>query len=322
MSVLRAAESRLQPVEQARARKGSAAAYATLFLTAGAALVLVLDGRTVLRPVVVMVFLAFVPGAAVVRLLGVTGFALRATLALAISLGLTGTVAAALAYLHLWSPLAVFVIVSVGTSSVALHELGLLAAAARQLARARAWLPLPRHQRRAVTPVADQRSRRSRLESELTHLVEVITLLDSVRLRAERDLDDVLDSREPPRGPITTELVIATVANHFGVGATELVGRSRSQRLLLPRQLAIYLSSTLTDGTTSEIGHVFGERAPSTVSTSLSKVTQLLREDSGMSALVLDLTDRIIQVRDANGAEAHDVRTAEPPRLEGATSTA
>jgi hypothetical protein len=78
-----------------------------------------------LRAPVVILFLCVVPGAAIVRLLEIDALAIELALAVGLSLALSGVTAAGLLYAHLWSPLAVLLIVAGATVAVGLRDLQL-----------------------------------------------------------------------------------------------------------------------------------------------------------------------------------------------------
>ncbi|MBQ9804397.1 MAG: chromosomal replication initiator protein DnaA [Lentisphaeria bacterium] len=57
---------------------------------------------------------------------------------------------------------------------------------------------------------------------------------------------------------ITTETIQRTVANHFGVTLTDLIGRCRSRNIADSRMIAMYLCRRLTELSSTEIGSEFG----------------------------------------------------------------
>jgi chromosomal replication initiator protein len=87
------------------------------------------------------------------------------------------------------------------------------------------------------------------------------------------------------------------VCERFGVGLDELCGDRRSQAIVYPRQVAMYLSRELTDSSLPKIGKEFGGRDHTTVIHATSKIARLIREDRGVYNLVQELTARIKQTR-------------------------
>ena len=77
----------------------------------------------------------------------------------------------------------------------------------------------------------------------------------------------------------------------------ELTGDRRSQNIVYPRQVAMYLSRELTDSSLPKIGKVFGGRDHTTVIHATSKIARLIREDRSVYNLVQELTARVRQIR-------------------------
>ena len=87
------------------------------------------------------------------------------------------------------------------------------------------------------------------------------------------------------------------VSERFGLSLDELCGDRRSQNIVYPRQVAMYLSRELTDSSLPKIGKEFGGRDHTTVIHATSKIARLIKEDRSVWNLVQELTARIKQVR-------------------------
>jgi chromosomal replication initiator protein len=87
------------------------------------------------------------------------------------------------------------------------------------------------------------------------------------------------------------------VIDRFGMSLEELCGDKRSQNIVYPRQVAMYLSRELTDSSLPKIGKEFGGRDHTTVIHATSKIARLIKEDRSVYNLVQELTARIKQVR-------------------------
>ena len=96
---------------------------------------------------------------------------------------------------------------------------------------------------------------------------------------------------------MTIERIQELVCERFSVTLDELCGDRRSQSIVYPRQVAMYLSRELTDSSLPKIGKEFGGRDHTTVIHATSKIARLIREDTQVYNLVQDLTARIKQVR-------------------------
>lgn len=69
------------------------------------------------------------------------------------------------------------------------------------------------------------------------------------------------------------------VCKYFKISLGEMLSKSRQRQLVVPRQIAIYLTKTYTDLSLTEIGSRFGGKDHSTVIASINRVEQLMAED-------------------------------------------
>jgi chromosomal replication initiator protein len=97
--------------------------------------------------------------------------------------------------------------------------------------------------------------------------------------------------------PITIEQIQAAVCDAFRVSLGDLKSDRRSQDIVYPRQVAMYLARELTDLSLPKIGAKFGGRDHSTVIHAKDKISKRLIEDRDAFNLVQDLTARIKQSR-------------------------
>ncbi len=109
---------------------------------------------------------------------------------------------------------------------------------------------------------------------------------------------DVLKDVFPQGGAqqVSIKAIQESVADRFGLSLTELCGDKRSQNIVYPRQVAMYLSRELTDSSLPKIGKEFGGRDHTTVIHATSKIARLIREDPSVYTLVQELTARIRQI--------------------------
>jgi chromosomal replication initiator protein len=135
------------------------------------------------------------------------------------------------------------------------------------------------------------------LEGALTRVVAFSSLtgrLMTVDL-AQDVLRDVFPQGEAAE--VSIERIQETVIDRFGLSLDELCGDKRSQNIVYPRQVAMYLSRELTDSSLPKIGRHFGGRDHTTVIHATSKIARLIREDRSVYNLVQELTARIKQAR-------------------------
>jgi chromosomal replication initiator protein len=96
---------------------------------------------------------------------------------------------------------------------------------------------------------------------------------------------------------VSIERIQETVTDRFGISLDELCSEKRSQNIVYPRQVAMYLSRELTDSSLPRIGRHFGGRDHTTVIHATTKIARLIREDRSVYNLVQELTARIKQAR-------------------------
>jgi chromosomal replication initiator protein len=135
------------------------------------------------------------------------------------------------------------------------------------------------------------------LEGALTRVVAFSSLTArpmTVEL-AQDVLKDVFPQGQAPE--VSIERIQTAVSERFGLSMDELCGDRRSQNIVYPRQVAMYLSRELTDASLPKIGREFGGRDHTTVIHATSKIARMIREDRSVYNLVQELTARIKQTR-------------------------
>jgi len=135
------------------------------------------------------------------------------------------------------------------------------------------------------------------LEGALTRVVAFSSLTGRPMTEdlAQDVLKDVFPQGEVPQ--VTIESIQELVSDRFGLSLQELCGDRRSQNIVYPRQVAMYLSRELTDSSLPKIGEQFGGRDHTTVIHATSKIARLIREDRSVYNLVQELTARVKQAR-------------------------
>ena len=154
------------------------------------------------------------------------------------------------------------------------------------------------HDEQVLTFIAGRVSTNIReLEGALTRVVAFSSLTGrpmTVEL-AQDVLRDVFPQGEAAE--ISIKRIQDLVADRFDLSLEELCGEKRSQNIVYPRQVAMYLSRELTDKSLPKIGDAFGGRDHTTVIHATTKISRLIREDRSVYNLVQELTARVKQVR-------------------------
>ena len=135
------------------------------------------------------------------------------------------------------------------------------------------------------------------LEGALTRVVAFASLTG--RPMSADLAQDVLRDVFPQGGApqVTIERIQEVVCERFSMTIDELCSHRRTQNIVFPRHVAMYLSRELTDSSLPKIGKHFGDRDHTTVLHANDKVQNMIRADRSVYNLVQELTARIKQVR-------------------------
>jgi chromosomal replication initiator protein len=94
---------------------------------------------------------------------------------------------------------------------------------------------------------------------------------------AEREVRDLIRPQEPKR--VKIEDIQRVVARQYNVSRSDLLSSRRTANVVRPRQVAMYLSKTLTLRSLPEIGRRFGGRDHTTVLHAVRKIEALVGKD-------------------------------------------
>ncbi len=128
---------------------------------------------------------------------------------------------------------------------------------------------------------------------ELEGFLTRIAAFSSLTVR-EIDMDlvrEVLKKvlRQGEKKSVTVDEVIKTVTDKFNIKIADIKSQKKSKNLVLPRQIAMYLSRKLTNASFPDIGAKIGGRDHSTVIYAYNKITKLLDHDDKTKKIVQEL---------------------------------
>ncbi|HVK92889.1 MAG TPA: chromosomal replication initiator protein DnaA [Mycoplana sp.] len=109
--------------------------------------------------------------------------------------------------------------------------------------------------------------------------------------RVDELLAHLVAAGEPRR--VRIEDIQRVVSKHYNVSRQELVSSRRTRVVVMPRQIAMYLSKTLTPRSFPEIGRRFGGRDHTTVLHAVRKIEDLIASDTKLSHEI-ELLKRLI----------------------------
>ncbi|MFA4993140.1 MAG: chromosomal replication initiator protein DnaA [Candidatus Omnitrophota bacterium] len=118
------------------------------------------------------------------------------------------------------------------------------------------------------------------------------SLLEEEPVTLQLTKEVLKDLLKEPKRLITVDFIQRCVAEEFGVSLQELKTKRRNKQVVLPRQVAMYLSRELTDLSLPEIGELFNGKDHTTVLHSYKKI----KEDLHNNVDLKDRVEKVIQV--------------------------
>ena len=112
-----------------------------------------------------------------------------------------------------------------------------------------------------------------------------------VSLEMTRDvLKDILIERNRE---LSIEEIIKRVSSHFNVKISDMKSAKRLKAVVLPRQIAMYLSRQLTSSSYPEIGERFGGKDHSTIIHAIRKIDKLMEDDFQLRSTIENLRSEL-----------------------------
>ena len=108
-----------------------------------------------------------------------------------------------------------------------------------------------------------------------------------VSLEMARDvLKDILIERNRE---LSVEEILKKVSLHFNIKVSDIKSAKRLKAVVLPRQIAMYISRQLTSSSYPEIGDRFGGKDHSTIIHAIRKIEKLMEEDFQLKSTIENL---------------------------------
>jgi chromosomal replication initiator protein len=132
-----------------------------------------------------------------------------------------------------------------------------------------------------------------RLEGALMRLASYNSLSGTslTEERIEGLLKDIL--REEGRRRVTVSRIQKEVADHFDIRLQDMTSKRRPANIAFPRQIAMYLSRTMTDMSLVEIGQAFGGRDHGTVIHAQKAVEKKMTDSNEIRQAVAVIHNRL-----------------------------
>ena len=130
------------------------------------------------------------------------------------------------------------------------------------------------------------------LEGALNKLIARASLINSpiTMEMSEWAINEIISSNDTV---ISSEFIIETVAKYFNVDPKDIIGIKRSNDIVFPRQIAMYLCRTVPQLSLPQIGRDFGNRDHTTVMHSYNKIEKEIKENKN-TKLIVDSVKKIL----------------------------
>ena len=133
------------------------------------------------------------------------------------------------------------------------------------------------------------------LEKALTKLAAYTELMQRIITPpiAQRELQEFF--AKPEHLSITIDDIQRAVADYFALTPGDLKGKKRTKAIAFPRQVAMYVSRSLTSFSTTEVGLEFGGRDHTTVMHACQRINDRLKTDATLEPTVQRIINTLRQ---------------------------
>src|SRR5699024_11043781 len=111
-------------------------------------------------------------------------------------------------------------------------------------------------------------------------------------------LKDIIPSNKPKEN--TIQMIQEFVGEKYNVKVEEILAKKRTKAIVLPRQIAMYLSRELTDSSLPNIGKEFGGRDHTTVLHAHDKISKMIQKDTLLNKEIEELIVKLKSIYPIN----------------------
>ncbi len=108
---------------------------------------------------------------------------------------------------------------------------------------------------------------------------------------AQKELRNTIS--QASEGSITIDTIQKVVADHYNLSIADLKSRKRTKKIVVPRQIAIYIARELCDYSYPDLGNEFGGKDHTTILHSYEKIVDQLKTDSVLDSTIQMLVRKI-----------------------------
>lgn len=122
-------------------------------------------------------------------------------------------------------------------------------------------------------------------------------IVDSALLQRKIDIDlakyRIKSLVEETQKTISIEKIIDVVTTHFNIKVVDIKGKTRLREVVLPRQIAMYLTKEFTELSLKTIGYHFGGRDHSTVIHAIQTINDLQNQDRDLMMSIKEIKEKL-----------------------------
>ena len=140
----------------------------------------------------------------------------------------------------------------------------------------------------------------SNIKSNIRELEGALNKIVALSRLKQQDInltlaEELLKDHITPEGPreLTPEVIITTVAEHFGITNIEIASQRKTKEIVYPRQIAMYLCRNLTDVPLQNIGNYLGRRDHTTVMHGIEKISTDLKTNEQLNSTIETLKKKL-----------------------------
>ncbi|MEI3267329.1 chromosomal replication initiator protein DnaA [Frisingicoccus sp.] len=108
---------------------------------------------------------------------------------------------------------------------------------------------------------------------------------------AKEALDNIISPEE--KRPVTCELIIATVAEHYNISPEDIKSSKRNKEIAYPRQICMYLCRKMTADSLQAVGNSLGKKDHTTIIHGEKKISDDLKHDENLKNTIDILIKKI-----------------------------
>lgn len=132
------------------------------------------------------------------------------------------------------------------------------------------------------------------LEGALTRVyahAAIYAIEDITPSVASEALANIIGPEE--KKPLNVQEIIKEVSRYYGISVEDIKGKKRVKNIVLPRQIAMYLTRELTELSFPKIGEAFGGKNHTTAMHAHTKIKEDIKKDADLKRDIETLTKRL-----------------------------